>query len=247
MELRSSFTVHAPVERVWATLMDIERVAGCLPGAEVLGKMSEDAYQLGVKVKLGPVTMAYRGNLDVAQRDEVNHRAVLSGQAKETRGQGTAKATATMTLTEVGGVTTGVIDTDLSLSGKAAAMGKSVIGSVSEQLMKQFANNLQSMIDEPAEGGSTDAPAGEPAAAVPAAEPVKAAETIAAPAGERSWAPPASPTPDRTPDDNSLDGLALAGKVVLGQLSDPKKLGALFVMTAAVAYLIGRRSGRTGR
>lgn len=185
-------------------------VAGCLPGAEVLGKLSEDAYQLGVTVKLGPVTMGFRGHLDIAERDELHHRAVLSGQAKETRGQGTAKATATVTLTEVGGVTTGVIHTDLALSGKAAAVGKSVIGTVSEQLMKQFADNLQEMID------------GLAAAGRPAEAPARVRDLVGvgAPAAERSGEPP---TPPRTNQDNSLDGLALGRQVVLGQLSDPKK------------------------
>ena len=258
MELDSSFTVQAPVERVWATLMDIERVAGCLPGAEVLGKLSDDAYQLGVKVKLGPVTMQYRGQLDVVERDESAHRAVLSGQAKETKGQGTAKATATMTLTETAGATLGTIHTDLALLGKAAAMGKSVIGSVSDQLMKSFAANLQTMMDEPAvpDAALPDANAVPDTTAAPdtAAAPVDAAAgpaDVLPAAGQPAAAAPAPPTgvqaPPRAeaaPVDNSLNGLTLAKGIVLGQLSDPKKLRLVAVLGVVVAYLLGRRSGR---
>ena len=251
MELDSSFTVQAPVERVWATLMDIERVAGCLPGAEVLGKLSEDAYQLGVKVKLGPVTMQYRGQLDVMERDENAHRAVLSGQAKETKGQGTAKATATMTLTETAGSTLGTIHTDLALLGKAAAMGKSVIGSVSDQLMKSFAANLQTMMDEPATAEATSAlfddvaaPADPPlpTATTSDAAPMAAAATSTRPVVATTPAPP--PRLQAAPDDNSLDGLSLAKGIMVGQLSDPKKLGAVALFATVVAYLLGRRSGR---
>ncbi len=237
MELNSAFTVTAPVEKVWATLMDIERVAGCLPGAQVLGKLSDDAYQLGVKVKLGPVTMQYRGQLDVAERDAVNHRAVLSGQAKETRGQGTAKATATMTLREAGGMTHGTIHTDLALSGKAAAMGKSVIGSVSDQLMTQFAANLQAMMDEPAMAGEQ---IDEPSGAVATAPATSAGTAPAAPAP----AAPAAPAPEDVATENSLDALALARGIATEQLSDPRKLGVLALFIAILAFVLGRRSGR---
>lgn len=245
MELDSSFTVQAPVERVWATLMDIERVAGCLPGAEVLGKLSEDAYQLGVKVKLGPVTMQYRGQLDVVERDETAHRAVLSGQAKETKGQGTAKATATMTLTETAGTTRGTIHTDLALMGKAAAMGKSVIGSVSDQLMTQFAANLQLTMDEPAPSDIASPPVDTAAVPAGAAPPLSSlpAEVPAAAANGAAAGPVTPPRVQAAPADNSLDGLTLARGIVASQLSDPKKLGVVAAVVAVMAYRLGRRSG----
>lgn len=241
MELNSSFDVQAPVEKVWATLMDIERVAGCLPGAEVLSKLSDDAYQLGVKVKLGPVTMQYRGQLNVAERDEANRRAVLSGQAKETRGQGTATATATMTLTENGGRTTGAIHTDLALSGKAAAMGKSVIGSVSDQLMRQFAANLQSMMDQPAAADVADGEGRAAETVPPTPVPVtdQPADVVADLPPHDGQAGTASPSAETT-----LNALALAKGVAADQLSDPRKVGALVAVVSVVGYLLGRRAGR---
>ena len=147
MQLDSSFTVIAPVDTVWNTLMDFERVAGCVPGAQILNKLSDDNYQVGMKVKLGPVTMQYRGQMNVDERDAAGHRAVFSGKAQETRGQGTAQATVTLVLVETDGVTHGTVSADLSLSGKAAAMGKGVISSVTEQMMGLFAGNLQDLIE----------------------------------------------------------------------------------------------------
>ena len=134
--------------------MDFERVAGCVPGARILNKLSDDAYQVGMTVKLGPVNMQYKGLLNVIERNAAEHRAVLGGKAQETRGQGTAEATVTLQLTEeAGGTTRGTVSADLTLSGKAAAMGKGVIGSVTEQMMALFASNLQAMIAAPGAAG----------------------------------------------------------------------------------------------
>src|SRR6476659_7093849 len=179
MQIDSSFSVVAPIGKVWDTLMDFERVAGCLPGAQILNKLSDDAYQVGMTVKLGPVTMQYKGLLNVIERNAPEHRAVLGGKAQETRGQGTAEATVTLVLAEDGAATRGSVSADLALSGKAAAMGKGVIGSVTEQMMSLFAKNLQTMLTE------AEAPAGPTPAAVPeptpAPVPASAAEPIPVP------------------------------------------------------------------
>ncbi len=163
MQIDSTFSVVAPIDTVWETIMDFERVAGCVPGASILNKLSDDAYQVGMTVKLGPVNMQYKGLLNVIERNAAEHRAVLGGKAQETRGQGTAEATVTLQLTEVaGGTTRGTVTADLKLSGKAAAMGKGVIGNVTEQMMALFASNLQAMITTPGAAGGT-AQAGGPA------------------------------------------------------------------------------------
>ena len=179
MQIDSTFSVVAPIGQVWDTLMDFERVAGCLPGAKILNKLSEDAYQVGMTVKLGPVTMQYRGLLNVIERNASEHRAVLGGKAQETRGQGTAEATVTLTLAEDGAATRGSVSADLALSGKAAAMGKGVIGSVTEQMMSLFAKNLQAML---AEGAPPlpEAPAEPVPAAVPEPVPASAAKPVPA-------------------------------------------------------------------
>lgn len=222
MQLESTFSVVAPIGKVWDTLMDVERVAGCLPGAEVLGKLSDDAYKVGMKVKLGPVTLQYRGQLNVIERDADHHRAVLQGQAQETRGQGTAQATVTLRLSETDGTTTGTVSADLSLSGKAAAMGKSIIGSVTDQMMTLFAGNLQAMVAEPA----TRAPAAEPPAAAAA---------------------PAPPAPPAAPTGGSLNGLALAKDVIGQRLRSPAAYLGLLVAVAFVAFQLGRNTARSRR
>lgn len=254
MQLESTFSVVAPIGKVWETLMDFERVAGCLPGAEVLAKLSDDAYKVGMKVKLGPVTLQYKGQLNVIERNAAEHRAVLQGQAQETRGQGTAKATVTLGLSETGGSTAGTVSADLGLSGKAAAMGKSIIGSVTDQMMALFAANLQAMVAEPATAArSTAQPDGQaapeqpeaaqdpPLPPVPPTVPEHPQETpreAAAPAGS-----PAKPEPAGS----SLNGLALAKDVIGQRLRTPAAYFGLLVAVAFIAFQLGRSTARAGR
>lgn len=250
MQIDSSFSVVAPIGKVWDTLMDFERVAGCLPGAQILNKLSDDAYQVGMTVKLGPVNMQYKGLLNVVERNATEHRAVLGGKAQETRGQGTAEAKVTLALTEEGTTTRGTVSADLALSGKAAAMGKSVIGSVTEQMMGLFASNLQAMLAEPgaaaapapAEGPAEPAP---PAATPPAMTPPAAAPP-AAPVPAAAAQPPAAPIPPATPatpaPSGSLDAFSLAKGIAADQLSSPGKVAGLLAAVACLAYWAGRRS-----
>ncbi|HET8927785.1 MAG TPA: SRPBCC family protein [Microbacterium sp.] len=157
MDLDSSFTVEAPIDEVWNTLMDVERVAGAVPGAELTEKVSETEYQGVVKVKVGPLSMQYRGVVELVSRDDEAHVAVYKGKGQEKAGQGTAEGTATLTLTSDGTMTTGTVAGSMVLSGKAAAMGKGIIQRVAQQIMGIFAKNLQSMLS----GG--DASGGESA------------------------------------------------------------------------------------
>jgi carbon monoxide dehydrogenase subunit G len=217
MQIDSTFTVVAPISRVWDTLMDFEGVAGCLPGARILNKLSDDAYQVGMTVKLGPVTMQYKGLLNVIERNAPEHRAVLAGKAQETRGQGTAEATVTLVLAEDGAATRGSVSADLALSGKAAAMGKGVIGSVTEQMMSLFANNLQAMLTE----GAPPVP-GAPAEPIPAPVP--------------------EPVPASAAPGGSLDALSLAKGIAADQLSNPVKVVGIVAVVACIAYWAGRRS-----
>lgn len=246
MQIDSSFSVVAPIGKVWDTLMDFERVAGCLPGARILNKLSDDAYQVGMTVKLGPVNMQYKGLLNVLERNAAEHRAVLGGKAQETRGQGTAEATVTLALTEEGTTTRGTVSADLSLSGKAAAMGKSVIGSVTEQMMGLFAGNLQAMLAEPGAAepgaGTAGAPGAVPAAAEPAppAGPAPTAPAAAtAPAGPGT---PPSPSSSAPAPSGGLDAFSLAKGIAADQLSSPAKVLGLVAAVACVAYWAGRRS-----
>jgi carbon monoxide dehydrogenase subunit G len=159
MELDSSFKVTAPIDDVWATVMDVERVATAVPGAELTEKLSDTSYQGLVKVKVGPLKMQYGGALELVSRDDAGHVAVFKGKAQEKAGQGTAEGTVTVTLSQDGDVTGGVVHGEIALSGKAAAMGKGVINSVAQQIMKIFATNLQAMVtggDDPEAGVSAD-------------------------------------------------------------------------------------------
>ncbi|MCB5294775.1 SRPBCC family protein [Arthrobacter sp. SO3] len=267
MQIESTFSVVAPIDTVWDTIMDFERVAGCVPGARILNKLSDDAYQVGMTVKLGPVNMQYKGLLNVVERNAAEHRAVLGGKAQETRGQGTAEATVTLLLTEEpGGTTRGTVNADLSLSGKAAAMGKGVIGSVTEQMMALFASNLQALVAAPAAGtpaaGTSEAggvPEPVPAAGLDAEAQAAAAKVAAAaaparapelpglppsalpaaarPASARAAAAAPAPAPA-----GSLDALGLAKGIAAEQLSSPGKVLALVSVVACLSYWAGRLS-----
>jgi len=233
MQIDSAFSVDGPIDNVWDTLMDFQRVAGCVPGAQILNKLSDDAYQVGMKVKLGPVSMQYKGQMTVLERNVEEHRAVFQGRAQETRGQGTAEASVTLRLVEAEGATHGTVSADLALSGKAATMGKSVIGGVTEQMMALFAANLQTLLAEPAGEAPLEAlqeapPAEQPPARVPA---------VSAPVS-----PPTSPSASLP--DNSLNVLSLAKGMVTDQLSSPGKLVGLLAAVAFCAYRLGRRAGR---
>src|SRR3954469_7807130 len=127
MQFENTFDVDAPLDQVWNTILDVEKVAPNVPGAEVLEKTGDNAYKVGIKVKLGPITMQYRGDMEIAERDDAQHRAVMRVKAKEARGQGTADATATIELSDA---TKGSIKTDVRLSGRAATMGRGVVQDV---------------------------------------------------------------------------------------------------------------------
>ena len=251
MDLDSAFTVTAPIDQVWATLMDFEEVAGCVPGAQVLNKLSEDAFQVGMKIKLGPVTMQYKGQMEVVERDEKAYRAVLKGSAKEARGQGTAQATAHLQLVEDGATTRGTVHADVALSGRAAAMGQGVIGSVTDSIMGQFATNLQTMLTgSGAPSAVPDAEAGAAAGQSAGATHAVANGTATA-GGAVDGAATAPPRPSFTPPaaatESSLDAAALAKSVVMGQLRDPSRVLQVLAVVAVIAYRLGLRSGRLER
>src|SRR4051794_10842365 len=124
MKFENDFTVQAPIEQVWTTLLDVERVAPCMPGAEVLERTGENAYKVGIKVKVGPISMLYRGQVEITERDDASHQATMRAKAREARGQGTADAHVHMGVVEQAGAAHATIATDLQLSGRAAAMGR---------------------------------------------------------------------------------------------------------------------------
>src|SRR5437588_9294129 len=142
MEFENSFTVTAPIGEVFDALLDVERIAPCMPGAQVLERSSDDAYKVGIKVKVGPVTMNYRGNVEVVDRDPEAHTARMTVKAQETRGQGTATAEVAMRLAEEDGTTLGTMSTDVRVSGEAAGVCSGIIQDGAVQLIIMFLYEL---------------------------------------------------------------------------------------------------------
>src|SRR6188472_1326840 len=191
MKFENTFEVDAPIDEVYATLLDVERVAPCVPGAEVLEKTGDNAYQVAIKVRVGPISMTYRGNVEIVERDDENHRAVMRARARETRGQGTADARVDLSLVQEGATTKGTMVADVQLAGRAAAMGRGVIQDVSAKLVSTFAQNLEQMLS-----GGAGATAG---AAPPAAAPATGGDSAPAPAADTAPATDAPPASDSAP------------------------------------------------
>lgn len=168
MRLENSFKVPSPLDRVWAFMMEVERVAPCMPGAEITDTVDENNWKGKVNIKLGPVAMAFAGKLTREEVDEAAHRVVLKAKGQETRGKGMASATITSEL-ESGGAETNVrVITDLQISGAAAQYGRGLIADVSERFTQEFAECLARRMssDDPA-AGEGEAAAGEATAAKP--------------------------------------------------------------------------------
>ena len=232
MRFENEFQVGAPVDEVFNTLLDLEKVAPAMPGAQVTEKVGDDAYKVAIKVKLGPMTMNYRGDVEVREKDPQAHRAVLHVKAREARGQGTATADVTMQLEERDGGTHARMDADVQLAGKAAAMGRGLIEDVSKKLVDQFADNLQKMLSGGGGGGGQE----------PAAAPSAAGESEGRGKGEEGGAPSASSLPPQAAEPEGLDALGIASGIAADKLSDPKVLAAAAGGLLLVGYVLGRRS-----
>jgi carbon monoxide dehydrogenase subunit G len=213
VEFENTFTVKAPVDEVYEALLDLERVTPAMPGAQVLEQTGEGAYKVAIKVKLGPVSMTYRGDVTIVERDPEKHSAVLDVKAKEARGQGSAKAKVSMSLEPDGEGTRGAMQTSVQLSGKAAAMSRGVIDDVSKRLVATFAQNLEAIVAAP-DAGDAEAPAPGPAAA---------------------------PKPSADADDG-LRVAPIAASMAADRMRDPRVLAAVVGGALLAGWLIGRRS-----
>jgi carbon monoxide dehydrogenase subunit G len=189
VKLQQSFEVRAPVERVCETLIDIERVAPCLPGAEITEADDDGSYRGTFSVRLGPTTAAYRGQLSLEEVDEAAHRVVMRASGQDKRGQGSAKATIVSTMEGEGELTRVDVDTDFTITGRLARFGRGgMIQDISNRLLKEFADCLQQRIEAPpaAEPNPLDAVLAatpEGAAAAPPAAGGATAPTTAKPIG----------------------------------------------------------------
>ncbi|AUH39296.1 SRPBCC family protein [Streptomyces sp. CMB-StM0423] len=194
MELRHEFTVPVPADEAWRALLDIERIAPCMPGASV-ESFDGETVRGSVKVKVGPITLTYRGTASFQEKDEAGRRMVLTANGKEARGTGTARATVTGELTETGDGTQVSVVTDLAVTGRPAQFGRGVLAEVGDRLVGRFAECLAGKLADGGAEGATgadgaDAGAGavrEPAAGgepAPGAEPAAPAVGTAAPGTE---------------------------------------------------------------
>lgn len=142
MDLNNSFVVPADIDTAWKTLLDVEAIAPCMPGA-TLETVDGDNFTGSVKVKLGPVNMTYGGKARFLEKNETDHKAVIEGTGKETRGSGTASALVTCQLVSEGPAQTRVdVVTDLTVTGKPAQFGRGVMQDVAGRIIEQFSANL---------------------------------------------------------------------------------------------------------
>lgn len=228
MDLNNSFEVAADRATAWRVLNDVERIAPCLPGAQ-LEEIDGDEYKGNVKVKVGPITAQYKGKATFVEQNEAEGKVVIKGDGRDSRGAGNASALITATLHEIDADNTRVdVYTDLSITGKAAQFGRGVMGEVSAKLMGQFAENLQELLAEEQVDGDAaeavqDTPAQDSAAqGTPGEEP-------AADAGPRKI---------NMPEAEAVDLLDAAGASVFKRL--------IPVAGVAILLLILRRLFRKG-
>jgi uncharacterized protein len=250
MELEHSFTVPVTVDRAWDVLLDVERVAPCMPGA-TLDSVDGDEIKGRIKVKLGPITMTYAGTAQFIERDSGAGVVTLKASGKETRGAGTASATVRSQLHAEGSQTRVTVHTSLNVTGRPAQFGRGVMADVSGKLIGIFADNLAAMLtaDSADSADSTPAPAAPdgiaPASPGPAA--TGPAATGPASAGPATVGPaPTSPAPSRAgaagprgASDDAIDLLEVAGLPVLKR-AIPIAVGLLL----AVAVVLRRRGRR---
>jgi uncharacterized protein len=172
VKLTHQFTVPVPVDEAWDTLLDLERVAPCLPGASV-DSLEGDLCTGKVKVKVGPISMTYGGEVTILERDVLGRRVTMSAQGKELRGtsKATAQVVATLAPAEAG-TTTVTVGTDLDLTGKPAQFGRGIITDVSNRLIGAFADNLAQLLGTPE-------PVAEPEETAESAPPLAAAPDVA--------------------------------------------------------------------
>jgi uncharacterized protein len=234
MELVNDFTVNVPIEEAWVTLTDVERIAPCLPGAQ-LQEVEGDVYRGIVKVKVGPILAQFKGQATFIEKDDLNHKAVLKAEGRDTGGKGNASALITAQLVPEGDTSTKVtVTTDLTITGKVAQFGRGALADVSTKLLHQFVDQLETTVLT----GETAAPSAAPPTTGPEA---------AEPAATEQDAPAASASPNGGPavrkieheGSQPVDLLDVAGGAALKRLA-PIGIAGLIIL---LVILLRRRKG----
>ena len=193
MDLHHEFTVPVPATEAWKILTDLERLAPCLPGAQ-LTEIEGDIYRGQVKLKVGPILAQFKGRASFVSRDDSNFLASLKAEGRDTGGKGNASATITAQLFAVDAASAKcTVDTQLNISGKVAQFGRGALADVSDKLLLQFVDNLNKLIASQPTGLAPSAPSPAPAPTKPTATPVPSTATSAA------SPPPLTPTAPSAP------------------------------------------------
>ena len=222
MDLNHEFIVNVPVNDAWIILTDLERIAPCLPGAQ-LTEVEGDTYRGQVKVKVGPIVAQFKGQASFVTRDDAAHTASLKGEGRDTTGKGTASAIITAQLTSVTPTSTKcTVVTNLTISGKVAQFGRGALADVSDKLLAQFSENLNQLITSAPATPSAPAASTAPAAAAPAATEVAAASPEIRKIESAEVAP--------------LDLLGTAGAPILKR-AIPVAIALIVVVIAAIKFL----------
>lgn len=270
MRFEHEFTVPVPVERAWTTLLDVERVAPCLPGASV-DAVQGDEFSGRMKVKVGPITVVYRGKAVFEEIDKDGRTVTMKASGKETKGAGTANATVHARLLPRGETTLVTVETSFNVTGRPAQFGRGVMAEVGAKLIDRFAENLSALLasgEEAVDGGASAAataeataepsppsPVSSVTAGAPTDRPAEPSASAASPLsperaaggeGARPSVPPArveerARVPETT-EEEALDLLEVAGAPVLKRLAP---VAAVLAALALIAWFL-RRSRRTG-
>ena len=206
MEFDNSFEVPLPVDDAWKVLMDIRRIAPCMPGAELTDVVDDRTYKGKIAVRLGPVALTFAGTVKFEEIDDANHKARVAAQGNDAKGRGAANAVAAFRLEPVDGGTRVVVHTNLTLSGAVAQYGRGVgiIQMTAAQIITQFANNLKARL---AQDGAAAVAAAMPPEGAP---PLSAAASTPAARAPQPAEPAAVPQPAAKP----ISGFALMANVL---------------------------------
>ncbi|MEA2638600.1 MAG: uncharacterized protein QOE18_1657 [Chloroflexota bacterium] len=232
VQIENSFAVKAPAEKVYEWLLDVNNVAGCVPGAELSEVVDPNTFNGKVRIKVGPVTVSYNGTARITARDAATRTATLEAEGRETTGSGSAQASIVMSVATDGDASTVTLVTDFTVVGRVAQFGRGIMEDVSRHLIAQTAECIQSKLEAPPAGASP---------------PLGAADASSGNPGLASQAPSASPSSSSAPA--ALDAFALGRAVARERLSrlKVKPRAAGMALAGAVSLLLLRRVRRSRR